>query len=149
MSFARGFVGVLVSVLWLLGCGGGEQETRPAQIEADPALAEQGESLMQSKGCVACHTMGGGRLVGPDLAAVAERRSDEFIVAMIVNPDSMLRNNDTARQMLAEYFTPMPNQAVTLAEAEALLAYFRQEGEEEEEEEGEEEEEKDEAGVER
>lgn len=107
-------------------CGGEERDV-PEQVSADPALAERGQSLMQSKGCVACHTMGGGRLVGPDLAGVTERRDDAFIVAMITNPDSMLVNNETARQMLAEYFTPMANQGVTRDEARAFLAYFKRE----------------------
>ena len=80
---------------------------------------------MQSKGCTACHRVGGGRLVGPDLLGVTQRRTPEFIIAMIVNPDSMLVNNEDARQMLAEYFTPMANQNVTREDALALFEYFR------------------------
>jgi cytochrome c2 len=134
---------LLFSAAWLLACSSGEgerpaSESPPAQAtpEAtevpaaaggpiDAALAAEGESLMQAKGCTACHTIGGGRLVGPDLAGVTERRSAEFIVGMIVNPDSMLANNETAKQMLAEHFTPMANQGVTQEDAQALLAYFR------------------------
>ena len=35
---------------------------------------EPGEQLFQTN-CSACHTVGGGRLVGPDLAGVPEKRS--------------------------------------------------------------------------
>lgn len=91
----------------------------------DPGLAARGEELFRVKGCAACHKVGGGRLVGPDLAGVTERRSPEFIIAMIVNPDSMLANDETARQLLAEYFTPMTNQGVDRQDARAMLEYLR------------------------
>lgn len=138
--------------LLLAGCGGGEageqgggEASRPAAAEGqampasaaggelDPALAARGEDLMTSRGCTACHTIGGGRLVGPDLSGVTERRSAEFITAMIVKPDSMLANDATAKELLGQYFTPMSNQGVTMEEARALLEYFRRndaEGEE-------------------
>jgi mono/diheme cytochrome c family protein len=93
--------------------------------DVDAALATQGEALMSARGCTACHTVGGGRLVGPDLAGVTERRSAEFIMAMIVNPDSMLANDATARELLGQYFTPMSNQGVTPEDSRALLEYFR------------------------
>lgn len=127
MRETRGRVFVLAVAASLWACGGGEQRAEPEEVRTDPAAAEQGASLMQSKGCVACHTMGGGRLVGPDLAGVTERRNDAFIIGMITNPDSMLVNNETARQLLAEYFTPMANQGITRDEARALLAYFKRE----------------------
>jgi mono/diheme cytochrome c family protein len=126
----------------LLGCsGGGERaaevdtsqatETAAAAPEAeelgevDAQLAAKGEALMKSQGCTACHRVGGGRLVGPDLAGVTERRSRAFIVAMITHPDSMLANDADARQLLAEYYTPMANQNVTRDDALALFEYFR------------------------
>ncbi len=58
---------------------------------------------------------------------MTERRSRAFIVGMIVNPDSMLANDDTAKQLLAEYYTPMTNQGVTRADALALFEYLRHE----------------------
>ncbi len=135
----------LAGILCVAGCGGGGEEERtggessqPAEGEqgspaaavaageVDAALAMQGEALLSARGCTACHTMGGGRLVGPDLAGVTERRSAEFIVAMIVNPDSMLANDATAKELLGQYFTPMSNQGVTVEDARALLEFFRQ-----------------------
>lgn len=133
-------------VLWAIGCGerasedgsaaggaavqGDTAATGGAPSAGGPASADQamvalGSTLFKSKGCNACHTLGGGRLVGPDLAGVTERRQQEWIVGMIVKPDSMLANDETARQLLAEYFTPMPNQGLTRDEAHALYQYFR------------------------
>jgi len=46
---------------------------------------------------------------------------------MITNPDSMLRVDPTARQLLAEIGTPMANMAVPKDEARALYEYLRRE----------------------
>lgn len=115
----------LAGAIWLAGCGAAGDESG-AEVDAiDLDLATLGAELLKSKGCTACHTVGEGRLVGPDLGGVTERRSREFVVAMIVNPDSMLANDDDAKALLAEYFTPMPEQGVSNDEAVALFEYFR------------------------
>ena len=135
---------MLGAALWV-GCGGGGEEgasadSQPAAAEIQPAVAESeatsggavdasmaatGEGLFASKGCTACHTIGSGRLVGPDLAGVTQRRTDAFIVGMIMNPDSMLANDADAKQLLAEYYTPMTNQGIAAEHAEALLAFLK------------------------
>lgn len=94
----------------------------------DRQLAERGEELFRSRGCVACHTMGEGRRVGPDLEGVVERREFEWTYHMVVNPDSMLRNDSIARQLLSEYFTPMSDQNVTPEQFRAIYEYLRAEG---------------------
>jgi mono/diheme cytochrome c family protein len=91
----------------------------------DPTLATRGEQLFQTKGCIGCHTVGGGRLTGPDLAGVTDRREFGWMMAMITNPDSMLRADPTARQLFAEYMTPMANLGVTPDEARALYEFLR------------------------
>lgn len=98
-------------------------ESFPAEL--DPALAAQGAELYQAKGCVACHTIGGGRLVGPDLAGVTERREPGWIAAQILEPDSMIRNDPTTRELFAEYMTPMSDQGLTVEETRAVLEFLR------------------------
>ncbi len=90
----------------------------------NPALASQGESLFTARACVSCHTVGGGRLVGPDLEGVTARRSRQWVVAMMLNPDSMLRADTTARRLLGEYMTPMVNQGLSSDDAVALYEYL-------------------------
>lgn len=97
--------------------------------EVDQALAAQGAELFKSRGCVACHTFGGGRLVGPDLMGLTDRRTFEWTYAMITSPDSMLANDETARALLAEYYTPMPDQNVQPDEAMALYEHIRNKNE--------------------
>src|SRR4030065_1033317 len=42
-------------------------------------LAERGEGIFQQK-CSACHTVGGGRSVGPDLAGVTSTRDRAWLL---------------------------------------------------------------------
>ena len=91
----------------------------------DSSLAARGETVFQTKGCIGCHTIGGGRLTGPDLEGVVDRREYGWIIAMVTNPDSMLREDATARQLFAEYMTPMVNMGVTRDEARAVYEFLR------------------------
>jgi mono/diheme cytochrome c family protein len=135
---------VAFGVTGLFACGGESTEgepnaattppaaTPPSQATQpgapDPALAEQGEQLFTQRACNACHTIGGGRLVGPDLTGVTERREYGWILAMITNPDSMIRADSIAKGLFAEYMTPMANQNLTLNDAAALYEFLRSGG---------------------
>jgi len=89
------------------------------------ASVSLGKQVYQQK-CVACHTIGGGRFVGPDLKGVTDLREHDWLVRWIVEPDKMLAEGDAlAQQLFAEYNNvPMPNFAVTTAQAEDILAYL-------------------------
>jgi mono/diheme cytochrome c family protein len=89
------------------------------------AQANKGEPIYQQK-CVACHTIGAGRLVGPDLKGVNAKRDHDWLVRWIVEPDKMLAEGDAlAKQISQEYNNiPMPNLGVTNAKAEDILAYI-------------------------
>jgi mono/diheme cytochrome c family protein len=98
-------------------------ETFPEAFDA--ALAERGAELFQVKGCVACHTLGAGRLVGPDLVGVTERRTPGWMAAMILEPDSMIRSDPQAKQLFAEFMTPMSDQGLSADEVRAMLEFLR------------------------
>ena len=87
-------------------------------------LAEQGAAVFNSK-CAACHKMNQ-RYVGPALGDVLDRRTPEFIMNMMLNPDEMIKQHPEAKQMLAEFLTPMPDQNLTEDDARAILEYLRQ-----------------------
>lgn len=91
----------------------------------DVDLADQGQELFQTRGCVLCHKPTDERLVGPGLAGVTERRSFEWTYGMITNPDSMLAQDATAKELLGQYFTPMANQGITDNEFRLLYEYLR------------------------
>lgn len=112
--------------------GAGDTPTTTASLQpptgpVDEAMANRGEELFRTRACVTCHTVGGGRLVGPDLSGVTDRRDFGWMLAMIQNPDSMIRADSIARQLLAEYMTPMANQGISAEEARALYEYLRRE----------------------
>ena len=102
--------------------GSGVAYRQVATGEPDPEL---GRRLFNEKGCIGCHTLGEGRLIGPDLGRVTQRRSDAWTVGMITAPDSMLREDATAQSLLETYVTRMPDLNVRPYEASALVAYLR------------------------
>lgn len=91
--------------------------------EIDMEMAEQGKAVFTSM-CSACHKMSK-RFVGPALTGVTERRSPEWIMNMILNPEEMVEKNPIAKQLLAEYLSPMANQNLTEEQARQILEYFR------------------------
>ena len=44
--------------------------------------------------CANCHTVGGGRLTGPDLKNVTERKDREWLVRFVQNPKAMIDSGD-------------------------------------------------------
>lgn len=58
-----------------------------------PAMAQSGEEIF-AKNCVACHTIGSGNLVGPDLKGVEERRSIDWIGQFILSSEKLINSGD-------------------------------------------------------
>ena len=92
-------------------------------LAAPPAWAATDAKAIFQQKCAACHTIGGGRTVGPDLADVGTKRDRAWVVRFIHEPDKMIAEGDaTAAALVAEYGMPMPATGVTPAEAAALAA---------------------------
>ncbi len=94
----------------------------------DPELVAEGEELFRTRGCRVCHTIGEGDLVGPDLKEVPQKRDYRWTLLMLLRPDSMQRYDSLARRLLKEYGVRMPDQRLSLHEAEAILHYILQRG---------------------
>ncbi|MDH5588521.1 MAG: cytochrome c [Gemmatimonadota bacterium] len=91
--------------------------------EIDPALAEEGSAAFVTR-CSACHKMED-RYVGPELGTVLSRRRPEFVMNMILNATEMVERHPAVRELLAQFYTPMPVQVTDQAEARAILEYLR------------------------
>ena len=83
-----------------------------------------GKQAFESK-CLACHSIGQGKKVGPDLSGVTSRRSDDWLSRWLKSPDKMLQTDADAKAMLKEYNNvPMPNQNLSDAEITQYVKYF-------------------------
>lgn len=92
------------------------------EIDADMAAA--GEEKFQAI-CTACH-MAEQRMIGPALKGVYERRSPEWVMNMIINPDVMLKEDPIAKALLKEYNNAiMLNQNLSEDEARSIAEYLR------------------------
>jgi len=52
--------------------------------------------------CMNCHTIGGGRLTGPDLKNVTQRKDTEWLVNFIINPRGVVDSGDPYAKKLVE-----------------------------------------------
>ncbi len=86
---------------------------------------ERGENLFRSR-CAACHTLGAGDGLGPDLLGVAARRDPDWLLRWIKAPDRMLAAGDPIALALFERFAqlPMPNLGLNTVDAKAVLDYI-------------------------
>ena len=92
--------------------------------EIDTEMAAKGQKTFSTI-CVACH-MAEQRLIGPALKGVYERRSPEWVMNMILNPDGMLKEDPIAKALLKEYNNAiMLNQNLSEEDARAVAEYLR------------------------
>jgi len=101
-----------------------EHHNIPATISSpsDPA-AVKGKLAFESK-CLACHSIGGGDKLGPDLYGVSKRRSPVWLAKWLKSPEQLLKTDTEAKAMLDKYKVPMPNQDLSDAEIKEFAAYF-------------------------
>lgn len=78
--------------------------------------------------CVACHTIGRGDAIGPDLLNVTRIRSRQWLVRMIQTPDALLKEKDrVAVELLKKYNNVrMPNLGTSDLETDYLLRYIEE-----------------------
>jgi len=138
----------IIALLIIAACGGKDTESVPAK-PANPEgltdfemengigpvkekiqlaaiskeLAAKGEATFVAK-CAPCHKLDQ-RLVGPTQRYTADRRTPEYILNMILNPDEMTKRHPTGKKMLGEYLAPMTNMNLTMDQAKEILEYLR------------------------
>lgn len=104
------------------GVGPVKELILPEAINKD--MVKQGEELFNLK-CTACHRTDK-RFIGPNPTGILKRRSPEWIMNMILDPEKMVKEDPDAKKLLIEYNgSPMANQNLTEKEARTILEFFR------------------------
>lgn len=86
----------------------------------------QGEKTFKSI-CSACHSIGKGKIVGPDLSDVTIRRNEKWLMNFIRSSQAMVKNNDAIAVKIFNENNkiPMPDQNLTDAQIKDVLAYVK------------------------
>jgi nitrite reductase (NO-forming) len=101
-----------------------EHHNMPATATPTDPDAVAGKQAFESK-CLACHSVGQGKKLGPDIAGVTRRRSNDWLTKWLKAPEKMLETDADAKAMLKEYGNlPMPNQSLSDTEIEQYIKYF-------------------------
>lgn len=88
--------------------------------------AAQGEKIFKST-CSACHTIGKGKLVGPDLMNVHSRRNEKWLLSFIKSSQKMVKSNDPVAVKLFNTHnkTVMPDQNLSDVQIKDILASIK------------------------
>lgn len=105
------------------GKGIGETTSVTLNVPLKPDLVENGKAIYEMK-CAACHRLTDKRVVGPGWAGLTSKRKPEWIMNMITNVEVMLAEDPTARKLLEECLTRMPNQNLTIDDSRAVLEFM-------------------------
>ena len=99
--------------------------TDRSYVEARPLAIDKGQFLFQSR-CEACHTVGAGDRVGPDLQGVTQRRERPWLTRYLAQPEKMLAEGDPIATSLYRKYgqVRMPNLELGSEDITALLSYL-------------------------
>ena len=104
------------------GIGPVKSLTLPDEI--DQVMATEGAEIYKTF-CSACHKPDV-KFIGPAPKGIFDRRSPEWVMNMILNPEEMVKEDPIAKKLLVEYnMAPMANQNLNEDQARKILEYFR------------------------
>jgi hypothetical protein len=99
-------------------------ESLALKEELDPTWVSSGESIAGVK-CTSCHKITEEKLVGPGWKGVTARRTPEWIMNFITNPDPMIDKDPQVQAQLELCLVRMPNQSLSDGEARNILEFMR------------------------
>src|SRR5262249_20046739 len=110
---------------WLDGWKGNAARPLPSFAEVPILKVDAGEYTFANH-CIACHSIGGGDAIGPDLKGVTAKRDHAWLRRFIARPDELLADNDSIARMLLEKYKQvrMPNLYLSEQDAALLIDYI-------------------------
>ena len=90
----------------------------------DKAMADKGALVFKNK-CSSCHRTNR-KFIGPNPTGILKRRSPEWVMNMILNPEEMVKNDPIAKELFMKFNgSPMANQNLSQEETRQVLEFFR------------------------
>jgi len=92
----------------------------------------EGERLFKQV-CFTCHTIGQGRLIGPDLANVQNRRPEDWIIQFVQSSQTVIKSGDAYANTLFNQYNKliMPDNKFSADQIRAIIAYIAENSPEE------------------
>ena len=103
---------------------GMEHHNIPATAAPSEPNAQKGKLVFESK-CLACHSIGGGDKLGPDLYGVSKRNDEAWLTRWLKSPEEMMKSDPKGKALLEQWKVPMPNQGLSNEEVKQYIAYFK------------------------
>lgn len=93
-------------------------------LNLNDTIAQDG-ALIFKQNCSACHSIGGGKLVGPDLKGITKKRTKEWLTKFIISSTNLIKSGDPdAIAIYKEYNnSPMKDFPLTQEEISKILDY--------------------------
>ncbi len=117
---------VFAIALMAAACSSSESDDATSETTVageTPPMSEEaaaGQAIFDQQ-CAACHTIGGGPLVGPDLAGVTELRDAEWLHAWIIDPKAFSEVDAEAAEI---YTGAMPALGLSSTEVDDVISYL-------------------------
>ena len=93
-------------------------------------VAQDGGAIFKQS-CGMCHSVGKGRLVGPDIKGVNTKRNEEWIIKFVKGSQAFIKSGDAdAKAIFDEYQVVMPDQNLTDAEIKSIITFIAANSEE-------------------
>lgn len=98
-------------------------------IPFSTVYAQDGAQLFRAN-CGACHTVGKGKLVGPDLKNVQDRHPEPWLLKWVHSSQTMVKagDKDAIKLFNDNSQIPMPDQALSDNDIKTILAFIKTEG---------------------
>lgn len=95
--------------------------------EVNSQVNARGAELYQQQ-CAACHRIGQGKFVGPDLLNITEKRDRDWLIRFIRSSETLIKQGDSLAVAISEEYNGllMPDADMTDSEIELVLQYIEE-----------------------